>query len=117
MDISLPRGPSGDSQYFSCLTQSRNIWMRDYHCTTGDDHSKRDAITEVANPVAERETQQEQYKCQVDSRSEGNWVESGLRRWRTVFSATGTDPQQYCKYWVVNGLPTTRKNPTLDFCF
>lgn len=28
-----------------------------------------------------------------------NWIENGLRRWRTVFSASGIDPSTYCEFW------------------
>ncbi|KAK4455163.1 hypothetical protein QBC34DRAFT_465175 [Podospora aff. communis PSN243] len=35
----------------------------------------------------------------VNSRNRDLWVENGLSRWRTVFSAEGIDPSTYCRYW------------------
>ncbi|KAK0631260.1 hypothetical protein B0T14DRAFT_596966 [Immersiella caudata] len=37
--------------------------------------------------------------CVVNSRNRDVWVENGLSRWRTVFSAEGTDPGLYCDIW------------------
>ncbi|KAK1829600.1 hypothetical protein QBC39DRAFT_123862 [Podospora conica] len=38
-------------------------------------------------------------RCRVNSRQRDLWVENGMSRWRTVFSAEKTDPAQYCDYW------------------
>ena len=35
------------------------------------------------------------------------WVELGLSRWRTTFSAIGTDPAAYCEYWYKSGTSKT----------
>jgi hypothetical protein len=37
--------------------------------------------------------------CLVNARQRDLWVENGLSRWRTVFSAEGTDPANFCHYW------------------
>jgi hypothetical protein len=37
--------------------------------------------------------------CVVNARQRDLWVENGLSRWRTVFSAEGTDPANFCHYW------------------
>lgn len=38
-------------------------------------------------------------RCRVNSQYRDLWVEDGMSRWRTVFSAEGTDPEGYCHYW------------------
>ncbi|KAK0752853.1 hypothetical protein B0T18DRAFT_423504 [Schizothecium vesticola] len=42
-------------------------------------------------------------RCRVNSSHRDLWVEDGMSRWRTVFSAEGTDPAGYCHYWVQHG--------------
>jgi hypothetical protein len=37
--------------------------------------------------------------CLVNARQRDLWVEYGLSRWRTVFSAENTDPGKFCHYW------------------
>ncbi|KAK4444794.1 hypothetical protein QBC34DRAFT_474318 [Podospora aff. communis PSN243] len=38
-------------------------------------------------------------RCRVNSRMRDLWVENGMTRFRTVFSASVIDPGTYCQYW------------------
>jgi hypothetical protein len=37
--------------------------------------------------------------CHVNSKMRDQWVEAGMTRFRTTFSASGIDPGTYCQYW------------------
>jgi hypothetical protein len=48
-------------------------------------------VADVGTRAAER--------CRVNSRMRDLWVENGMTRFRTAFSASVIDPGTYCQYW------------------
>ncbi|KAK4444759.1 hypothetical protein QBC34DRAFT_429655 [Podospora aff. communis PSN243] len=37
--------------------------------------------------------------CHINSQYRDKWVEYGMQRWRTVFSASGINPETFCSRW------------------
>lgn len=52
-------------------------------------------------------------RCRVNSSYGDLWVEDGMSRWRSTFSAEGTDPAGYCVYWDRHGESTTYSLPSI----
>ncbi|KAF2826597.1 hypothetical protein CC86DRAFT_405865 [Ophiobolus disseminans] len=56
-------------------------------------------IAGAALPINNTLEAKSKANCVVNARQRDLWVENGLSRWRTVFSAEGTNPAAFCKYW------------------
>ncbi|KAK4444760.1 hypothetical protein QBC34DRAFT_474253 [Podospora aff. communis PSN243] len=56
-----------------------------------------EAVTETIAP--DTNTTVTALACHANSQYRDQWVENGLTRFRTVFSASGIDPGTHCRYW------------------
>jgi hypothetical protein len=68
-------------------------------------------VAGAALPAVEDIALEARANCVVNARQRDLWVEAGLSRWRTVFSAEGTDPGKFCHYWFDRTLSPTFSNP------
>jgi hypothetical protein len=68
-------------------------------------------VAGAALPATEDTALETRANCVVNARQRDLWVEAGLSRWRTVFSAEGTDPGNFCHYWFDRTLYPILSNP------
>lgn len=52
--------------------------------------------------------------CHINSKMRDVWVEAGMSRYRTTFSASGIDPGTFCQFWKDGGNIQCGWDPNVD---